>query len=180
MTILANFLESFASDTAVTTLKWTVIVALLVIGFLGTFLPILPGTTLIYAGCLIHYFSLGMEASGLAWQGLVFITILYLLSLVLEWFSGALGAKWFGSSKWGFFGAILGGLIGLFFSLPGLIIGPIIGVFVFEMAFAKKQVKDAGNATIGSVVGGVAGLIGKLILAFGMLAWYIGDVFVIN
>ena len=100
MTILANFLESFASDTAVTTLKWTVIVALLVIG--------------------------------------------------------------------------------LVFSLPGLIIGPISGGFVFEMAFAKKQVKDAGNATIGSVVGGVAGLIGKLILAFGMLAWYIGDVFVIN
>ena len=180
MTILANLFENLASDEAVSTLKWTVIVAFLAIGFFGTFLPILPGTTLIYAGCLIHYFSMGMESSGLAWQGLVLITILYILSLILDWFSGAIGAKWFGSSKWGIIGAILGGIIGLFFSLPGLIIGPIVGVFIFEMAFAKIQVKDAGNSTIGTVVGGVAGVIGKLILALGMIAWYIGDVLVIN
>ncbi|MEM1441654.1 MAG: DUF456 domain-containing protein [Verrucomicrobiota bacterium] len=180
MTILASFFENLLSGGAMTTFTWTLIIAFLVIGFLGTFLPILPGTTLIYAGCLIHYFALGLEASGLAWQGLVFITILYILSLILDWFSGAIGAKWFGSSKWGIIGAIIGGVIGIFFSLPGLIIGPIVGVFVFEMAFAKKQVKDAGNSTIGTVVGGVAGVIGKVILALGMLAWYIGDVFVIN
>ncbi|MEM6279168.1 MAG: DUF456 domain-containing protein [Verrucomicrobiota bacterium] len=180
MIILANFLENLASEESMSTFKWTLIIALLLVGFLGTFLPILPGTTLIYAGCLIHYFTLGMEASGLAWQGLVFITVLYILSLILDWFSGAIGAKWFGSSKWGIVGAILGGIVGFFFSLPGLIIGPIVGVFIFEMAFAKKQVKDAGNSTIGTVVGGVAGVIGKVFLALGMIAWYIGDVFVIN
>jgi len=180
MPILASFLENLTSDGAMMTVKWTIIIALIVVGFLGTFLPILPGTTLIFAGCVIHYFTMGLEASGLAWQGLVFITILYVLSLILDWFSGAIGAKWFGSSKWGVIGAIVGGIIGLFFSLPGLIIGPIIGVFAFELAFAKKQVRDASNSTIGTVVGGIAGLIGKLILALGMVAWYIGDVFIIN
>lgn len=180
MFLLAGIFDFFTSDGAVATFKWTIIIALIVVGFLGTFLPILPGTTLIFAGCLIHYFAMGMEASGLAWQGLVFITILYILSLVLDWFSGAIGAKWFGSSKWGIIGAIVGGIIGLFFSLPGLIIGPIVGVFAFELAFAKKQVRDASNSTIGTVVGGIAGLIGKVILALGMVAWYLGDVFVIN
>ncbi|MEM7601365.1 MAG: DUF456 domain-containing protein [Verrucomicrobiota bacterium] len=180
MTILAGIFDIFASEGAMTTFKWTIIIAFLTIGFLGTFLPILPGTTLIFAGCVIHYFALGMEASGLAWQGLVFITVLYILSLILDWFSGAIGARWFGSSKWGIIGAIVGGIIGLFFSLPGLIIGPIVGVFAFELAFAKKEVRDASNSTIGTVVGGVAGLVGKVILALGMIAWYIGDVFVIN
>ncbi|MDF1826359.1 MAG: DUF456 domain-containing protein [Verrucomicrobiales bacterium] len=180
MTFQAGLFDIFSSDGAMITFKWTVIIALILIGFLGTFLPVLPGTTLIFLGCVLHYFSMGMEASGLAWQGLVFITILYVLSLILDWFSGAIGAKWFGSSKWGIIGAIVGGIIGIFFSLPGLIIGPIVGVFVFELAFAKKEVKDASSSTLGTVVGGVAGLIGKVILALGMIAWYLGDVFVIN
>ncbi|MDF1659811.1 MAG: DUF456 domain-containing protein [Verrucomicrobiales bacterium] len=180
MHLLAGIFDIFASEGAMTTFKWTIIIALISIGFLGTFLPVLPGTTLIFAGCVTHYFSMGMEASGLAWQGLVLITVLYVLSLILDWFSGAIGAKWFGSSKWGIIGAIVGAIVGIFFSLPGLIIGPIVGVFVFELAFAKKQVRDASNSTIGTVVGGIAGLIGKMILALGMIAWYVGDVFVIN
>ena len=180
MPLLAGFLDFFTSPGFLSALSWTIVISCLVIGFLGTFLPIIPGTTLIYIGALIHYFARGMEASGLAWQGLVFMGILYLLSLILDWFSGAIGAKWFGSSKWGVIGAIVGGIVGLFFSLPGLIIGPILGVFLFEMLFAKKEMKDASNSTIGTVVGGIAGIIGRVILAFGMIAWYVGDVFFVN
>ncbi|MEM9016724.1 MAG: DUF456 domain-containing protein, partial [Verrucomicrobiota bacterium] len=156
------------------------IAGMLVVGFLGTFLPILPGTTLIYIGILAHYFSMGMEDSRLTWPTLVATGVLYLISLVLDWFSGAIGAKWFGSSKYGVIGAIIGGIIGLFFSLPGLIIGPIVGVFVFELIFAKKQMKEASNSTIGTVVGGLAGIVGKIILALGMIGWYLADVFFLN
>ncbi|MAS95511.1 MAG: hypothetical protein CMO55_20110 [Verrucomicrobiales bacterium] len=180
MPVLAGFFDFFTSETTLSVFSWTIVIVCLVTGFLGTFLPILPGTTLIYAGALIHYFAMGMEASGLAWQGLVFMGILYILSLILDWFSGAIGARWFGSSKWGIIGAIIGGIVGLFFHLPGLIIGPILGVFLFEILFAKKHMKDASNSTIGTVVGGVAGMIGRVILAFGMIAWYVGDVFVVN
>ncbi len=180
MTILAGIMDSLDTELILTSLKWTVIIALLVVGFLGTFLPILPGTTLIYLGALLHYFLMGMESSGLAWQGLVFMGVLYVLSLILDWVSGALGAKWFGSSKWGIIGAIVGGIVGIFFSLPGLIIGPIVGVFLFEVLFAKKEVKEASNSTIGTVVGGIAGIIVRVVLAFGMIAWFIGDVFFIN
>ncbi|MEX2577623.1 MAG: DUF456 domain-containing protein [Verrucomicrobiales bacterium] len=180
MNLLAGQLDFFSFEAALPALKWTVIVVLLVVGFLGTFLPILPGTTLILAGVVFHYFALGMEDSGLTWQGLAFITVLYILSLLIDWFSGAVGARWFGSSKWGIVGAILGGIVGLFFSLPGLIIGPIVGVFLFEIFFAKKVVKDASNSTIGTVVGGLAGLLGKVIVAFGMIVWYVADVFAIN
>lgn len=180
MDLLAAWFENFSLAPALPALKWTLVIALLVIGFLGTFLPILPGTTLVFAGAVLHYFVFGMEASKLTWQSLVFITVLYIVSLIVDWFSGAIGAKWFGSSKWGIVGAIVGGIVGLFFSLPGLIIGPIVGVFLFEMAFAKKHIKDASNSTVGTVVGGAAGLVAKVILALGMIAWYLADVFVLN
>jgi uncharacterized protein YqgC (DUF456 family) len=159
---------------------WTTVVLLLVIGFLGTFLPVLPGTTLILGGAYLFYFAMGWESSGLAWQGLAFIGVLYLLSILLDWVSGALGAKWFGSSKWGIIGAIAGGIIGLFFGIPGLIIGPIAGVFLFEIFFAKKEVKDASSSTVGTVVGGLAGILGRVILALGMIGWFVVDVFFVN
>jgi uncharacterized protein YqgC (DUF456 family) len=48
------------------------------------------------------------------------------------------------------------------------------------MLFAKKEVKEAGNSTIGMVVGGLAGIAARVLLALGMVAWYVGDVFVVN
>ena len=143
--LLAAFSDLFAGsgETLYDVSIWTSVVLLLVIGFLGTFLPILPGTTLIIAGAYLFYFTMGWESSGLAWQGLVVIGVLYLASILLDGVSGALGAKWFGSSKWGIIGAIVGGIVGLFFGIPGLILGPIVGVFLFEILFAKKRVKEA-------------------------------------
>lgn len=178
--ILAAFSDFFSGEALYNTLIGSTVALLIVIGFLGTFLPVLPGTTLILAGSFLFYFTMGMESSGLAWQGLVFIGILYLLSIALDWTSGALGAKWFGSSKWGILGAILGGILGLFFGLPGLIIGPIAGVFLFEMLFAKKELKEAGNSTVGTVVGGIAGILGRVTLALGMITWFVVDVFFVN
>ena len=175
-----DFLNFFSGEAVYSVTIWTVVILLLVVGFLGTFLPVLPGTTLILAGSLLFYFTMGRESSGLAWQGLVFIGVLYLLSILLDWVSGALGAKWFGSSKWGIIGAIVGGIIGLFFGIPGLIIGPIAGVFAFEIFFAKKEIKAASNSTFGTVVGGIAGIIGRVFLALGMIGWFVGDVFVVN
>lgn len=178
--LLAAWPDFLSGDALYATFIWTVVVVMLVVGFLGTFLPVLPGTTLIFAGALLFYFTMGMEASGLAWQGLVFIGVLFALSIALDWLSGALGAKWFGSSKWGIVGAILGGIVGLFFGLPGLIVGPIAGVFVFEIFVAKKEVKEAGQSTVGTVVGGLAGIAGRVALALGMIAWFVVDVFVVN
>ena len=180
MIILAGIFDGIDWSAVTDVLLWTSIVLLLAIGLLGTFLPVVPGTTLIWAGMLVHYFSFGMEDSKLSWQSIVVITLLYIISIIVDWFSGAIGAKWFGSSKWGIGGAIFGGIVGLFFGLPGLVIGPVLGVFLFEMLFAKKEVKDASNSTVGTVVGGVAGLVARVLIALTMIAWYLTDVFVFN
>lgn len=160
---------------------WLCVIVLLVAGFAGTIVPFLPGTTLILAGCCLHFFALGMtEKSGLHWITLVIIAVLYVASVIVDNFSGAIGAKWFGSSKWGIIGAILGGLIGLFWGLPGIIIGPIVGVFIFEMIFGKKRVKEAGSSTVGTLVGSGAGLVAGICIGLAMLACYLIDIFVVK
>ncbi|MDF1815181.1 MAG: DUF456 domain-containing protein [Verrucomicrobiales bacterium] len=157
---------------------WLCIALLIIAGFAGTIIPFLPGTTLILAGVCLHYFALGLNESGISVTTLVIIAILYVASVIVDNLSGAIGAKWFGSSKWGIIGAILGGLVGLSFSLPGIIIGPIIGVFVFEMIFGKKKIKEAGNSTVGTVVGSGAGLIAGAAIGLLMILCYVLDIFV--
>jgi len=178
--VTAASFDFLTADGFKDTLVWGAVAILMVAGFLGTFLPILPGTMLILGGSLLFYFAMGMESSGLAWQGILFIAILFGLSVGFDWISGALGAKWFGSSKWGIIGAILGGAVGIFLGIPGLIIGPIAGVFVFEIFVAKKEVKEAGHSTVGTVVGGIAGILGRIALALGMIGWFVVDVFLVN
>lgn len=180
MLFLADIFESINGGAAANVLLWSTITLLIVIGFFGTFLPIIPGTTMIFAAMVMHYFCFEMERSGLTWQSLVVITLLYISSIIIDWFSGAIGAKWFGSSKWGIIGALLGAIVGIFFGLPGLLIGPILGVFLFEIIFAKKEVKEASNSTIGTVVGGIAGTVVRVLIALAMIACYLADVFVFN
>jgi len=177
---IKDWFDWYSTDAVVSGLKWASIIGLIVVGFLGTFLPVLPGTTLIFAGVLAHYFLNGMEESNLTWISLVAIGLIWVVTMIVDWFSGAIGAKWFGSSKWGVVGAIIGGIVGLFFSLPGLVIGPILGVFIAEILFAKKKFRPAANSTMGTVVGGLAGLFAKVILAIAMVGWYFADVFLVN
>lgn len=184
MTLLAaiqDWFDWFPASQTLEAAKWILVAGMILVGFFGTFLPVLPGTTLIFGGMLAHYFLMGMQAgSGLTWQSLVVIALFWGLSIAVEWVSSAMGAKYFGSSKYGVWGAVIGGLVGLLFSLPGLILGPIVGVFVAELWFAKKEWKPAANSTVGTVVGGLAGMVVKMLLAMAMIAWYVADVFVFN
>ncbi|MCB1076522.1 MAG: DUF456 domain-containing protein [Verrucomicrobiae bacterium] len=185
MTLLAaiqDWFDWFPAGETVSVLKWILVIGMILVGFFGTFLPVLPGTTLIYVGMLAHYFLMGMQAdSRLTWQSLVVIGLLWIGSIAVDWVSGAMGAKYFGSSKYGVWGALIGGLVGaVFFSLPGLILGPVVGVFVAEIWFAKKEWKPAANSTMGTVVGGLLGMVGKMLLAMLMIGWYAADVFVFN
>lgn len=157
---------------------WVCIILLIVAGFAGTIIPFLPGTTLILAGVCLHFFALGLNESGISVVTLVIIAVLYVVSIIVDSLSGAIGAKWFGSSKWGIAGAIIGGLAGISFSIPGIIIGPIIGVFVFEVIFGEKKVKEAGSSTVGTVIGSGAGLIAGTAIGLLMITCYVLDIFV--
>ena len=102
------------------------------------------------------------------------------ISQAIEMLSGAAGSRWFGGTRWGAVGAILGSLVGMFFMPIGLLLGPLLGAFVCEMAFARKQTQDAAISGVGSVVGVLAGMGVKITVGVLMIAWFFLDVFLIG
>lgn len=150
---------------------WLIAIVLMAVGLIGTVLPIVPGTVIILAAAVIHQMMLGTEKS-LGWWNIAVLVLLTLLSYALEFASGYFGAKKFGASKWGAFGAMVGAIVGLFFGIPGLIVAPIIGAIAGEIVAGKRLV-SAGRAGWGTLLGNLVGLIGKLTIGLVMVSWFL-------
>lgn len=165
---------------AATGVAWLVTVCLLLAGIAGCFLPILPGHLILFLAAVSHRLLLGSENSGLEWWSFLILGLLMAASQTLEIISGAAGAKWFGGSRWGALGALLGGLVGMFFIPFGLLIGPLLGAFLGEIAFARRHPRPAVISGVGSVVGTLAGMGIKLAIGAAMVLWFFLDVFLIG
>lgn len=155
---------------------WIVTGLLFVAGLAGCVIPVLPGHLLILAGAIAYWLMVGEDA-GIAWWGFGILILLTAVAQAFEIISGSLGAKWFGGSKWGAIGALVGGIVGLFFLPFGLILGPLVGAFGFEKAFAKKDNRESAVSGVGSVVGTVAGMAFKIVVGVLMIGWFFVDVF---
>jgi uncharacterized protein YqgC (DUF456 family) len=146
---------------------WLFTVVLFAVGLLGTVVPVLPGTIIVLAGAIIHRIMLGAEKS-IGWKTIVVLVMLTLLSYAFDFLGSYFGAKYFGATRWGAFGAIVGALIGLFFGLIGLFVGPVIGALAGEFIAGKRMI-DAGRAGWGSLLGNLGAMIGKLVIALAMI-----------
>jgi uncharacterized protein len=153
---------------------WLLTVVLFAVGLIGTVAPVLPGTTIILAAAIIHRLVLGAEKS-IGWKTIVVLVLLTLLSYVFDFLGSYFGAKYFGATKLGAFGAVIGALVGLFFGIPGLFVGPVIGAFVGEFLAGKRMV-DAGRAGWGSLLGNLGAMLGKLIIALAMISIFLMNV----
>ncbi|HZJ16369.1 MAG TPA: DUF456 family protein [Chthoniobacteraceae bacterium] len=152
-------------------LWWTTTLLLMAIGLIGTVVPLLPGTTIILGAAILHRFALG-EAASVGWWTIAGLAVLTVLSYSLDILSGSLGAKWFGATRWGAFGGIVGAIVGVFFFPWGLFLGPMIGVLLGEL-LGGKELLPAGKSTWGTLLGTTAGMISKLIIAMLMIGWFV-------
>lgn len=165
-----------AREIAGISIAWLVTSCLLLVGLVGCIVPVLPGHLIILIAAIVHRIMFGVE-SGLVWWSFVILTVLMAVSQAIEMISGAAGTKWFGGTKWGALGAFVGAIVGMFFFPIGLLAGPLVGAFGFEMAFAKKETKPAMVSGVGSLAGTLVGMIVKLIIGVMMIAWFLVDVF---
>ncbi len=152
-------------------LWWLIAIVLMAIGLIGTLLPVVPGAIIILAAAVIHQIMLGSEKS-LGWWNIGAVVLLTLLSYALEFAGGYFGAKRFGATKWGAFGAVSGAIAGLFFPFPGLIVGPVVGAIAGELVAGKRLV-SAGRAGWGTLLGNLAGMLGKLTIGLVMVSWFL-------
>jgi uncharacterized protein YqgC (DUF456 family) len=158
---------------------WLVTLCLLVIGLAGCFLPVIPGPLLILMAAVFHWFVF-REASGVEWWTFVVLITLLAATQIFDFVSGAAGSRWFGGTKWGAVGAITGAIVGVFFMPLGLILGPLIGAYAFEVLFAKQEARQAAVSGFGSAVGVLSSLAVKVIVGVVMIAWFLMDVFFIG
>ncbi len=174
-----EILMSGALQGTGTGLAWVITCCLLAAGLVGCVLPILPGHLILLIAVFAYRMMLVSE-SGLHWWSFVILIALMAISQTFEMLSGAAGSKWFGGTRWGAVGALIGSIAGMFFLPLGLLIGPLLGAFVAEIAFAKKDTKPAAISGVGSVVGTLAGMAFKIVIGLAMVAWFVIDVFLIG
>jgi uncharacterized protein YqgC (DUF456 family) len=153
---------------------WFFTIVLFAIGLIGSVVPILPGTTIILAAAVIHRMMLGGENS-IGWGIIALLILLTHASYGLDFLGSYFGAKYFGATKWGALGVIIGAAVGLFFGIIGLFLAPIIGAFIGEFIAGKRMV-DAGRAGWGSLLGNLGAMVGKLLIALGMIAAFLMSV----
>jgi uncharacterized protein YqgC (DUF456 family) len=144
--------------------------ALVLAGLVGTILPALPGPPLVFAGLVVTAWAEGFEKVG--WVTLTILGILTLASFGIDLLAGSLGAKRLGASWQATVGAVLGTFVGLFFGLPGLILGPFVGAAAGEL-LARRSWQQAGKIGLATWLGLVLGTAAKLALTFTMIGIFV-------
>ena len=156
-------------------LLWILALVLVGAGVAGTVLPFLPGVPLVFAGLLLAAWAGGFQAVG--WPVLAVLGVLTVLSFIVEALASSLGARRAGATRLAVIGAALGTLVGVFFGLPGLLLGPFVGAALGQL-LARGDVVDAGRVGAGAWIGFLVGSAAKLGLALLMVmifavAWFV-------
>jgi uncharacterized protein len=149
---------------------WALAVVMVIVGLIGVVMPALPGHMLILAGLIVGAWANGFARVG-AWT-LVTLGVIALTSYGVDFVAVALGAKRLGASPRAMTGAALGTLAGLFFGLPGVIVGPFVGAVIGELTTHRDFTK-AGKAGVAAWIGFAIGTAVKVGLAFLMIGIFL-------
>ena len=129
------------------------------LGLLGTIYPAIPGLGLMFGGAWLLAYAGDYQVYGS--NTLIALGLLAAFGTAMDYVAGALGAKYTGASKTAVWGAFAGGIIGAFFSIPGLLLGPMIGAGVGEI-IARRDMWQAGKVSIGTFIGFAIGTAAKI------------------
>ncbi|MBM1105648.1 DUF456 domain-containing protein [Aurantibacter crassamenti] len=155
-------------------------IALLVIGFIlmlvgiiGSFLPVLPGPPVSWIGLLLLHLTKAVPDD---WWFLGITGVVALVIFALDYIIPAMGTKKFGGTRAGMIGTTIGLIVGLLAPIPGgIIIGPFAGAFIGELT-AKADNKTALKAAFGSFLGFLTGAFLKFVVSIIFIGLFIGKV----
>lgn len=145
---------------------------LILLGILGSFLPVLPGPPLSWFGLLMLYLTKAVKDN---WWVLGITLFIALLILVLDYIIPMIGTKRFGGTKAGVIGTTVGLLVAIFFpifGIFGIIIWPFVGAFVGEL-INKSNSKNALKSAFGSFIGFLTGTFLKFAVSIAYLVIFV-------
>jgi uncharacterized protein YqgC (DUF456 family) len=160
---------------------------LVLIGFIGSILPVLPGPPISWAGFLLLRWTDVIDGNPEGYHTVLWVLLFFVVVVtVLDYAVPVLGTKKFGGSKRGVWGATIGVVVGLFILSPipaigpllGIIIGPFAGAYIGEITSGKKD-REALRAAWGSFMGFLLGVGMKFITCAAILFFFFRQVFFI-
>ncbi len=144
---------------------------LMLIGLLGTILPVLPDLPLVWIAALGYALLVGWGESG-GWF-FALISVLGVIGIFSELWMSSAGARQGGASLLSIATGLVLGVAGLLVGGPlGLVIGMLAGTFIME--YVRHQ--DAGvalRATFGMGIGYGASILVKFALGVAMIAAWV-------
>jgi len=147
-------------------------VILVIIGIVGSILPIIPGPPIAFIGMLIAHFS---SEQPFSIEMLLLFGGFAVASSIIDNVLPIYATKKFNGSKRGVWGSAIGLLIGLFLSPVGIIIGPILGAYLYEIIDGKST-NDAIRPAFGSFIGFLSSIFLRLSLSFVIAYFYLMEV----
>jgi uncharacterized protein YqgC (DUF456 family) len=143
---------------------------LALIGLAGTFLPVLPGVPLVFAGMVLAAYAGGFAR--VSKTTLIILGLLTIFALLLDFLAASVGAQRVGASRAAIVGAGVGAVIGLFMGPFGLLLGAFIGAVGGEL-LATNDAARAGRVGIAAWIGLLLGTLFKLALTFAMVGIFV-------
>lgn len=148
---------------------------LMILGIVGSVLPIVPGPILSFAGLLVYYIFQENEVLSLGPILLFALGMLFLI--VADYVLPLLGVKFLGASKKGQWGAIIGALLGIVFFPPlGIFIGALMGAIIGEMYYGKKF-PEAMMVAMGVVTGSVVAIFLQVIFSLSVIGYFLFKIY---
>lgn len=141
---------------------WIVVGLLVIVGFVGLLVPILPGIVFIFSGLLLAAWL--DDFSRVSEVTMMVIGLLSFMAWAIDFFASYFTAKKANASKLALFGVMIGALVGILGGVVGLIIGPVIGAVIGEF-IARKNSGDAVRVGVAAGLGFLLALVVKLVLA---------------
>ena len=140
------------------------------LGIVGSFLPVLPGPLTGWVGLfLLHQSDRIPQDNTFLLTSFAIALLVFLIDYVIP----ALGTKKYGGSKKGIIGSTIGLVIGLLFLGPlGIIVGPFLGAYSGEL-LNKTEQKQALKAALGSLIGFLTGVFLKFAVALVFCFYYV-------
>lgn len=154
---------------------WLLTAVLTAAGVAGSVLPAIPGAPLILLAAVLHRWLLPGFVNG--WT-IAVLSLLALLSVVVDAVCGVLGARGLGGGRWAVLGAGVGAALGFYFGPLGLLAGAFAGAAACEIAFDRKSWNAALKAGLGAALGFLVGSAARLGIALLMAAWLAADLLI--
>jgi uncharacterized protein YqgC (DUF456 family) len=149
---------------------------LMLVGIVGSILPVIPGTPISWLGLIVLYLAPSLEFD---WPFIIITGVIAIGIYIMDYIIPAIGTKKFGGSRAGAWGTFIGLIVGIIAPIPfGILIGPFVGALVGELAFNQTQGPQAVKAAFGSFIGFLASTFMKLFATFvflGLFCWKVWE-----